>query len=609
MPGPISQSLARRAALALAAVALVLATVQEAEATAGWTRTVNADLSARELSLPAGASAQRLAKAALKRTAGRLGLRGVSLRLESRLRTPAGDGARALTQLRFQQTASSLRVIWSQIDVTVAAGRVSAISATVVPAKRGQAAGERRVSSRRARAIALRAAPAASEALDPLPVAYAGKPTVKRDAKPRTARRAWVVELQPPPAPGQHAPTPLCIVVDAQTGEVIARWPGMAGRPDRGPQARGAEATGARAASARAAVRQHLVHAHDGADAAADRSDPFDGTTDYASFLIDGDPGTGAAWPPFTATAPFSRQCAPPTAPTNAPCVNYHAAASGVMDAVATNARNVAFTICAVRDYCGRRHSPQTSGLYSPWEVIGNGSTSRAFFGSLAVEIEAGDEMDNTRCPEPPPLGCPGGPRPLDPSLPFNDMVAHEFGHVMDWVYAGDRAIDEDDLAARSVQEALADMFAYDYDRDQQHAKIGEGTARGVRRDMANPGSLVFPGSTQPYPAHMDDFDPTPPADSRGNRSHFNSTILSHAYYLLVQAVGHDRAGNVLQFVPFALSPKPTFGEVARRFIERAQDLYGGVVSAPARAAFAQVGIELPAPEPPEDPDCGPEAC
>jgi hypothetical protein len=72
-----------------------------------------------------------------------------------------------------------------------------------------------------------------------------------------------------------------------------------------------------------------------------------------------------------------------------------------------------------------------------------------------------------------------------------------------------------------------------------------------------------------------------------------------------VEDVGHDRAGHVLQFVPFALSPKPTFAEVARRFIERAHDLYGSEVYGPAREAFAQVGIELPVPGPPEDPDCG----
>ena len=203
----------------------------------------------------------------------------------------------------------------------------------------------------------------------------------------------------------------------------------------------------------------------------------------------------------------------------------------------------------------------------------------------------------------------PGRPASLDPSLPFNDMVAHEFGHVMDWVYAGDRAIDEDDLAARSVQEALADMFAYDYDRDQRTRRSARGPRAEFVATWRTPAAWCSPGRPSPTPRTWTTSTRPRPPTAGGNRSHFNSTILSHAYYLLVQAVGHDRAGNVLQFVPFALSPKPTFGEVARRFIERAQDLYGGVVSAPARAAFAQVGIELPAPEPPEDPDCGPEAC
>ena len=592
---------------ALAAVALMPAAAHGAEATgrgpaqdgkpaAGWTRTLNVDLSARDLALPPDASAQRLAKAALKRTAGRLRLRGSTLRLDRRLRTPAADGARALTQLRFQQTAGSLRVIWSQIDVTVVAGRVSAIGATVVPARTGRAAGERRISRKRARGIALHAVRGASEALDPLLAAYAGAPTTRRNAKRRAARRAWVVEVRPPPGPGEEVPTPLCIVVDAQSGKVIGRWPGMADRPDRGPQARGAKAAGeepvASTAPSRPAARQVLLRVFDATN----------GSTDYAGFLVDGDPGTGRAWPPFTDLAPWNRECAPPSSPTNAPCVNYGAATSNLMDAVATNARNVAFTICAVRDYCGSRQGPLDSGDLVPWNVVGNAASSRVFADSLFVHIEAGDEMDNLECPgdDPPAGGCPGGPRTLDPRVPFNDVVAHEFGHIMDFVYAGDRSID-DDPAARSVQEALADMFAYDYDRDD--ARAFEETEEGPARDWEDPGAEALDG--QPYPAHLDDFDSTPPAGA----PHFNSTILSHAYFLLVEDVGHGRAGNVLQFVPFALSPKPTFGEVARRFIERAHDLYGGAVSAPAQAAFAQVGIELPVPGPPEDPDCGPEAC
>jgi hypothetical protein len=50
-----------------------------------------------------------------------------------------------LRQLRFQQTAGGLRVLWSQIDVAIVGGRVSSIDATVVPVADRAPAGKRRM--------------------------------------------------------------------------------------------------------------------------------------------------------------------------------------------------------------------------------------------------------------------------------------------------------------------------------------------------------------------------------------------------------------------------------------------------------------------------------
>ncbi len=58
---------------ALAAVAVGAGDV-EARGTDSWTRTVQLRLSARQLGLPASTSPRRLARAALSRSAGRLGL-------------------------------------------------------------------------------------------------------------------------------------------------------------------------------------------------------------------------------------------------------------------------------------------------------------------------------------------------------------------------------------------------------------------------------------------------------------------------------------------------------------------------------------------------------
>jgi Zn-dependent metalloprotease len=478
--------------------------------------------------------------------------------------------------LRFEQTVRGTRVLWSQIDVAVSAGKVGSISATVVPVRSTRLEGGHNVSRSRALRIARRAAGGTEQALSPLRVAYAGQPTSRHRGKPRTPRLAWVVETTPASALDSEASIPLCIVVDAKTGKVIARWQGLAARPDHGPRARGA--------SARIAAGTHaefLLDVYDGTNAAANRTNPFTGAPAYASFVINGDPHDGRHWPQMLSTPPYNTRCTAPSSPR--PCVNYFGATSPSMDAVATNASNVARTICDVRDFCGRLHGPKGDPpLYQPWRVIGNvkRNDSRASASTLTVDLAAGHEMDGTsKCT----FGC--GIQIPDPRQPANDVIAHEFGHIMDWVFAGDRNISAGDLEANSVQEALGDMFAYDYDRG--NATMGENTSGGASRDWQNPGSITRDG--QPYPAHMRDYDPS-------NDPHFNSTILSHAYYLFVQRVGHNVAGNVLQYIPFCLSPKPSFREVRDCYVARGRQLYpSGVnglnVGDQASASFQAVGL------------------
>jgi Thermolysin metallopeptidase, alpha-helical domain len=490
----------------------------------GWTRTLVMDLSARELGLPARAPATRLARAALARNAERLGLRRSlrGLRLDRELRIPARAGGRPLRQLRFQQTVRGVRVVWSQINVTVAAGAVTAVDATVVPIA-GRAVGAFRISRERALTIARRAVRGAERALPPRRVAYAGAPTT-RARRLRTPRLAWVVEVAPAATRDEEVPVDLCIVVDAQSGRVIARWPGMADRPDRAGVGRGARAAGSRTAQAGGALMLTVF------DAQALGQQPV-----YANFRTTGNPRVGRSWPPLD-RAQFLR---PRTA---------------AMDTLAVNAVNVAFTICARRGYCGKRGGFR--GIYQRWEVFGNDSDrsgSSRFDGT--VHINASDVVGFSD---------------------FNDVIAHEFGHVMDWTYAGDRFLDgTQTVQGREVEEALADMFAYDYDRDD--ATLGEATrfGNGLRVNWAQPGAVRHLMTGPPYPAHMDDYDPTPPHDSNGRDDyHFNSTILSHAYYRFVQRVGPDVAGNVLQYIPYQLDPRPTFVQVRNAFVRMASQLY-----------------------------------
>ena len=87
----------------------------------------------------------------------------------------------------------------------------------------------------------------------------------------------------------------------------------------------------------------------------------------------------------------------------------------------------------------------------------------------------------------------------------------------------------------------------------------------------------------------MRDYDPTPPLDNAGEPiEHFNSTILSHAYYEYVKRIGHPKAGRVLHNVPATLSPRPTFNEVARGFVARAGEIYPQTASSAVAAGSSR---------------------
>jgi Zn-dependent metalloprotease len=555
----------------------------ETRRAASWTSWLDDDLSRTELGLTAGSSARHLSRAAIQQHARRLGLRhaGRTLHLVRALRVPGRNGARALRQLRFQQTVGPerLRVLWSQIDVTVSAGVVRSIAATVVPIKSARSAGAGGVSGAEALAIARRASPGPEQALRPLPVAYAGAPSSDRSAPGRTARRAWVVEIKRSETNTEEFPADVCIVIDASTGEVVGRWPGMADRPDQGPNSRGTFSAGtsprAQSARARAAATTSpsLLDIFD----ASGGAEPYHYLwKDYAEFRVSGDPRVSRNWPAWNeGFLPGAKR-------------------TTTMDALTANARNVARTICDVRGYCGKKgwigpHAHGTFTGYVAWDVLGNdpqAANTRAdrlhqYVTVVDRHIMAGDG---------------------DPNRPSSDIIAHEFGHIIDAEYAGDRALTQN-LEGDAVEEGLADMFAYDYDWGD--ATLGEESPRGVQVDWANPGNQDV--DDQPYPAHMRDYDSTPPMASDGKPDeHFNSTILSHAYYLFVGRVGRDKAGRILHAVPGRLSPRPTFSEVRRSFVQSASALYGPTTATHASTAFANVGL---LPPPPHEPSCGPNPC
>ena len=93
-----------------------------------------------------------------------------------------------------------------------------------------------------------------------------------------------------------------------------------------------------------------------------------------------------------------------------------------------------------------------------------------------------------------------------------------------------------------ALNESMSDIFASNVDTDDW--EIGEDLPGGAIRDMDNPAN-----GDPPQPAHVDDFNEMPndgnPFNDHGG-VHYNSGIPNHAYYLMVQAIGRDRAEQIV---------------------------------------------------------------
>ena len=100
---------------------------------AAWSTRVTVNRTAGELGLRAGAPRSALARAGARRGAAMVGVSRAELGGLQRLPRRAGDPA-GVTHLR--QTIGGLRVLWSQLDVLADDRKVTAVSGTLLPAKR-----------------------------------------------------------------------------------------------------------------------------------------------------------------------------------------------------------------------------------------------------------------------------------------------------------------------------------------------------------------------------------------------------------------------------------------------------------------------------------------
>ena len=224
---------------------------------------------------------------------------------------------------------------------------------------------------------------------------------------------------------------------------------------------------------------------------------------------------------------------------------------------------------CTVRRYCGR-----DSALPGP---VGHGDYNRLFFAVNWKPFgnEAGryfnDRMHITAS-----------------SATKPQVVAHEFGHQIDRYFRDDYL---DAFEGQEVSEALAEMFAYDYEREKSLPG-----ATGTRMHH-----LLFEPGFSGFPKDMDHYD------CATTEEHDNGYILGHAYWRMVDGIrlrlgaghGHVEAGDMLQGVPWRLPGARTFGSVRSAFVSIARISYpgpgfggtGGQVEAAVNEAFGAVGV------------------
>ncbi|MHB9027934.1 MAG: M4 family metallopeptidase [Candidatus Latescibacterota bacterium] len=178
--------------------------------------------------------------------------------------------------------------------------------------------------------------------------------------------------------------------------------------------------------------------------------------------------------------------------------------------------------------------------------------------------------------------------------LPFAaalDVVAHELTHGVTQFTVGL----EYRFQSGALNEAISDIMASFVDPDWL---MGEDLPGGAIRDILNPEKFGLP-------AHMNNYREMSISQDNGG-VHINEGIPSRACALLTEAIGREKAANILYHILDAryLAPRAEFTDMRLAAIQSATDLFGAgsAEATAAKNSFDAVGIlDTPSPDQPAD--------
>ncbi len=167
------------------------------------------------------------------------------------------------------------------------------------------------------------------------------------------------------------------------------------------------------------------------------------------------------------------------------------------------------------------------------------------------------------------------------------DVSAHEMTHGV-IQHTADLAYQ---FQPGALNESFADIFAIMVDRDD--FLLGEDvirpeTGRIALRDFANPSN---PQVLSPQPSHMSQYQNLPIEQDNGG-VHINSGIPNRAAYLLISAIGREKAERIFyRALAHYLTRTSEFLDCRRAVIRAAQELYGQTEANAVAQAYDAVGI------------------